>query len=215
MEDQTKVNRDMAIAWKNAWRNRKFRLTTIAGTILFVCILAALPLFFATIEQRQGQILNDWLLLHVPAADVSVATFIIIWSMIALLMVRSIQTPSVFIVAFSSFILLFTLRMITITLFPLNPPVGLIPLKDPLSNLFYVGTQVFITKDLFFSGHTSTQFLIFLCLHKKRDKVLALASTITVGILVLVQHVHYSIDVIAAFVLTYFVFLLGKKIARY
>jgi len=203
------------MAWKNAWSHRKFRVTTITGSIVLLGILVFLPFFFAIIEQRDGSMLNDRLLRILPAMDVSVVTFIIIWSMIVFLVVRCIQDPTIFIVAFCSVILLFFLRMITITLFPLNPPVGLIPLKDPLSSLFYGGTQVFITKDLFFSGHTSTQFLIFLCLHKKRDKLLALLSTIAVGLLVLIQHVHYTIDVMAAFVLTYFVYLLGKKIAEY
>jgi hypothetical protein len=91
----------------------------------------------------------------------------------------------------------------------------LIPLKDPISSLFYGGTQVFITKDLFYSGHTSTQFLIFLCLKKRNDKIVALLATCIVGILVLVQHVHYTIDVLAAFAFTYVIYLMGKKIADY
>ena len=111
----------------------------------------------------------------------------------------------------SSLVLLCISRMITITLIPLNPPIGLIPLKDPISSLFYGGTGVFITKDLFYSGHTSTQFLIFLCLTKRSDKIIAFIATITVGILVLIQHVHYTIDVLAAFVFTYVVIYLERR----
>jgi membrane-associated phospholipid phosphatase len=34
-----------------------------------------------------------------------------------------------------------------------------------------------------------------------------------VGILVLIQHIHYSVDVIAAFIFTYFIYLGAKKVA--
>ncbi len=214
MVDQKRTNRSIAKEWRKAWSNRKFRIKTIIGTIIFLGILLSFPHFFAVIEQRKGVLLNDHLLQLIPAVDVSGLTFIFIWSVILFLLIRCVQDPSVFILSFISMILLFISRMITIILFPLEPPVGLIPLVDPVSSLFYGGPHMFITKDLFYSGHTSTQFMIFLCLPKKRDKGIALFSSIVVGILVMVQHVHYSIDVIGAFVCTYFIYLLGKKIAK-
>ncbi len=102
-------------------------------------------------------------------------------------------------------------RMLSINLVPLDPPVGLIPLIDPLSNAFYGKT--YITKDLFYSGHTSTIFLMFLCLRRRWDRLFALVGTLIVGRLLLVQHVHYTIDVLGAFVFTYPLYWLGKKFA--
>lgn len=215
MEDQQSANKPFAAAWRSAWTNPIFRIKTIFGSIILLAILIAFPFFFAIIEQREGMQFNDRLLQLIPPVDVSVFTFIVIWGMTLFLWFRCVQNPGIFIVALYSVIILCLSRMITISVFPLNPPVGLIPLKDPISSLFYGGTQVFITKDLFYSGHTATQFLIFLCLEKKKDKILALLSTTTVGVLVLVQHVHYTIDVLAAFVITYFIYLLGKKAAAY
>jgi hypothetical protein len=56
-------------------------------------------------------------------------------------------------------------------------------------------------------------FLFFLCLQAKWDKIIALAASFMVGILVLIQHIHYSIDVISAFIFTYFLYLGAKKLA--
>jgi membrane-associated phospholipid phosphatase len=109
------------------------------------------------------------------------------------------------------YILVSLSRMLTINLFPLNPPVGLIPLIDPISNAFYGKT--YITKDLFYSGHTSSIFLIFLCLRRRWDRLFTLIGTLLVGFLLLVQHVHYTIDVLGAFVFTYPLYWLGKRIA--
>ncbi len=149
--------------------------------------------------------LNDWILSYVPARDFSVLIFIIIWSVFLLVIFRSIQDPALFLLVILSLVALLILRMSTIYLFELNPPQGLIILRDPLTSITYGGRGLFITKDLFFSGHTSNLFMVYLCLQKKRDKIFVLLGTIMVAVLVLVQHVHYSMDVIGAFIITFFV----------
>lgn len=214
-QEQAQINKMIALAWRNAWANPVFRKKTIIGSVFLVIMLACFPIFFTAIEARNGVQLDDFLLDYLAPIDVSVFTFIIIWGMTLFLWVRCMQKPAVFLVALYSLILLFVVRMITISLVPLNPPVGLIPMRDPISSLFYGGPKVFITKDLFFSGHTSTQLMIYYCLEKKRDKMIALLSTLTVGILVLIQHVHYTIDVVAAFLFTGIIVWLGRKIAKY
>jgi membrane-associated phospholipid phosphatase len=94
----------------------------------------------------------------------------------------------------------------------LNAQKGLIILVDPLSNIFYGNT--FITKDLFYSGHTSTAFLMFLCLQKKPDKIFAVIATFMIGTLLLVQHVHYTVDVLAAPLFAFFSWYISNKIVR-
>lgn len=213
MEEKELRNKAIALAWRKAWSNKGFRQKTVVASVVLIAVLIAFPFFFALIEQRHGTQFNDRLLQFLPAIDVSGVTFVVIWSMSVFLWIRCAQKPYIFLVTLCSFVILCFTRMITISLFPLNPPEGLIPLRDPISSLFYGGPEVFITKDLFYSGHTATQFLIFLCLQKRNDKIIAFLSTLTVAALVLIQHVHYTIDVLGAFVITYFVYLLGKKIA--
>lgn len=181
-----------------------------SGVITLSIISLFLNPFFQAIELREGFQINDILLSILPAKDCSEAIFILIWSCVALATIRFLNNPMLFIVFLWSYVLLCLTRIITISLVPLNAPDGLIPLRDPLSNYFY--GQVFITKDLFYSGHTATLFLIFLCLEKKRDKLMVLLATAVVGLLLLVQHVHYSMDVLAAPFFAYFNVFCARKL---
>ena len=179
--------------------------------ILLVIIFSFFPWFFQTIEKRHGFLLNDWVLSRIPPTDVSIPIFIFIWLSTILMTVRFIQEPEIFLIFLWSYVFLCISRIITISIIPLEPPKGLIDLTNHLANAFY-GPK-FVTRDLFYSGHTASVFLIFLCLRKKYDKLFALTATIIVGILLLVQHVHYTIDVLAAPFMAYFMYFLGIKIA--
>ena len=201
------------ISWSDAWQEPRFRNKTIIALILVAIILILLPTFFAFIEKREGMVLQDFVLDAIPAMDVSVPTFVIIWSMVLLVFYRIYQNPRLFLEIAYGFILMCLCRVLTISILPLNPPLGLITLKDPIANIVYGGKGIFITKDLFYSGHTGNMFLFFLCLQAKWDKIFALTAAVIIGILVLVQHIHYTIDVIAAFIFTYFIYLLAKKVA--
>ena len=201
--------------WKKAWDNVVFRRKIIASSILLIIIICTLPSFFAYIEQREGAYLHDLILQAIPAADVSLPTFLIIWTMSGLVIVRMLQNPDFALLMLSSFTLLCIARMVSITMVPLTPPDGLIRLNDPITSMVYGGKDKFITKDLFFSGHTSNMYLMYLCLTRKPDKYFALMATFAVGILVLVQHVHYTVDVIAAFFFTYIIYRVSKINSRY
>lgn len=201
------------ISWSKAWQERRFRNKTIIALLLVAIILTLLPTFFAFIEKREGMVLQDYVLDAIPAIDVSIPTFVIIWSTVLLVFFRIYQNPRLFLVVAYGFILMCLARVLTISMLPLNPPAGLIVLKDPIANIAYGGNGIFITKDLFYSGHTGNMFLFFLCLERKWDKIFALTASFLVGILVMIQHIHYSIDVIAAFIFTYFIYLGAKKLS--
>ena len=199
-----------AFSWKSSFAKTSVRYAFFGGLALVICTLSTLPAFFDVIERRHGIVLNDVVLQWLPAINLSVPIFVVIWSMALLLATRCLQNPYTFSLFVWSFLFLTLSRIITISLVPLDAPTGLILLKDPLSNSFYRGP--FITKDLFYSGHTSTQFLMFLCLQRRWEKVLTICSTLIIGVLVLVQHVHYTIDVVAAPFGAYLAFYLAKKV---
>ena len=199
--------------WTLAWRDPSFKIKLISGIVLTLIALACLPFFFQHIEQREGAVLNDWVLDQLTPRDVSIPIFAMLWSMAILFAIRSVQNPVIFVTFLHGFWILTFIRMITISLFALNPPPGLIPLIDPISNSFYGKT--FITKDLFFSGHTAAVCLFFFCFQRKFDKWIALLCTIAVGFLVLVQHVHYTVDVIVAPIFVALCYFIAKKIVNW
>jgi PAP2 superfamily C-terminal len=213
VQEQTNYAGIKTTNWGRAMENTRFRNKLIVGMLLFAFILMALPSFFAMIENRDGVVLNDWLLNIIGPRDFSVPIFIIIWSTTLLFFIRSYSNPAIFLQAICCVVFLTIIRMTTIYLTPLDPPTTIIAIKDPLTSLTYGGKDIFITKDLFFSGHTSNMLILALCFEKKTDKLIGWIATVSVGTLVLFQHAHYSIDVIAAIIITFFVVKLGKKAA--
>jgi len=195
--------------WQNAYNTRASRLKLLSATIVIGLIINLLPSFFKHIENRtDGVVLNDWILAHLPSYDLSVPIFILIWSMGLLMMWRGLYNPKVCISYIWTLNLVCIARFVTISLVKLNPPVGLVPLIDPSTSVFYGHT--FITKDLFFSGHTATMVLVYLHLQKRTDKIIALIAALLLVIMLLIQHIHYTIDVLAAPVIVYGCWRLAK-----
>ncbi len=187
--------------WKSIWNSTTGRFQLLTGTSLLLLLLTTLPYFFSSIEKRQGVQLYDWVLENLPAQNMSVYIFSIIWGMALLAFYRAFSKPYMFVTYVWAYSFIILTRIVTIGLFKLDPPAGLIQLTDPLTGFFYGHTNV--TKDLFFSGHTATLCLFYLTLEKKTDKIIGLLAVVTVGILLLVQHVHYTLDVVVAPIAVY------------
>jgi hypothetical protein len=77
-------------------------------------------------------------------------------------------------------------------------------------------TQMFFTgDDLFFSGHVGLTYLMALLLWD--DPILRrvyIGISIVFSIVVLLGHLHYSIDVLAAYFITYTIFIMATKLFR-
>jgi len=180
----------------------------ITGSVLLAVVLGILPSFFANIEVRKGAVVNDWVLAQIPAHNMSLVIFAIIWGMGGLAFYRAARRPSMYVTYVWTYALVMIVRMFTISVVKLDPPAGLIQLTDPLTGIFY--GHATITKDLFFSGHTSTLLLIYLTLEKKNDRILGLIAVLAVACLLLVQHVHYTMDIVMAPFFVYPIYRLVK-----
>ncbi len=215
MQEQTNYAGIKTTNWGKALENARFRKKLIAGVIMLIAILMLFPYFFAFIETRNGAILDDVLLRYIGPVDLSIPIFIVIWSTTLLFIFRSFYQPKIFLNVVYCLSFLSLVRMLAIYLTPLDPPATIMAIKDPLTSITYGGKDVFMTKDLFFSGHTSNMLMMAMCLEKKSDKWWGYIAAVLVGILVLLQHAHYTIDVLAAFIITGFVVMVGKRAAEY
>ncbi len=182
--------------WQLAFSNETYRTRIAITLILLGIILFILAKFLAYNEDRPGFSFNDPFLSSFNAIDVTWLTFGLIYiGLIAALGFLAFH-PARLLVALQSYTLIAALRLITIYFLPLNAPIHIIPLEDPFVEFFGGGTT--LLRDLFFSGHTSTMFLFFLTAKSKKLKTIFLICTILIAFCVLIQHVHYTIDVIAA-----------------
>jgi hypothetical protein len=93
----------------------------------------------------------------------------------------------------------------------LNPPAGLVDLHDPLAEIFIYGENMAITKDLFFSGHTATMVFVCFFLPTAKERRIAIALSVVLVCLLLLQHVHYSLDIAAAPLFTLAAIWIVKK----
>jgi len=191
--------------WKIFFRKENsVRLYVWTLLVLVVCVFS-LSRFLIFAESRDGAVLKDPLFDMFSAVELNVPVFILIYgSLLTCIVYLAVNHPSRLIIALQSYSLLVLVRMLMMYVTPLNPPAATIDLQDPLVFIFGTGSK--ITKDLFFSGHTSTLFLLFLVTANRKLKYVFLVNTFLVGLSVILQKAHYSIDVFVAPFIAYGVF---------
>ncbi|MDR3611137.1 MAG: phosphatase PAP2-related protein [Ignavibacteriaceae bacterium] len=164
--------------------------------ILLAAILLTFTRFLHYVELRSGITFIDPMLDLFNPVKLNWLIFGLLYIGLIIAVFFFIKDPHLLLTAIQSYIILVLFRIVAMFLMPLNPPSDMLPLNDPFVQMF--GTGEILKKDLFFSGHTSTLFLIFIIAKERTQKSLFLFLSLFVGISVLLQHVHYSIDVFTA-----------------
>lgn len=110
--------------------------------------------------------------------------------------------------------LLLVVRSLFIVLTPMRAPLDSFWAGgDPLFDA--VGCHLTFHNDLFFSSHTALPFLGFLVYRDRWARLVFLGFSITLAITVLLTRLHYSIDVFAAFFITYAVYRFEHRWLRW
>lgn len=196
--------------WKEFISVKRNRVELALTITLLSLILFFFTNFLNFVEERPGVVFADPVLSLFNPVNLTWLTFGLIYiSLVTAIISFSLQ-PVKLVFAFQLYALMVTVRIIGMYLLPLEPPESLIVLNDPFVEFF--GTGQTLTKDLFFSGHTATLFILFLVEDKKILRWVFLICTVVVAITVLIQHVHYTVDVYAAVFFTYACYVVLKKI---
>ena len=202
--------------WAQALGQPAFRLRALLVVVLLVALVGlALPPYFLYIQQRPGQLLADPLLGYLPRHNVAVPIFVLMYGACVVGLGWLGRHPALLLRGLWAYLLLTALRMATIWLLPLVPPLDLVDMPDPLTTLvFHIPPTAAITKDLFFSGHTSTVVLLALAVRGRWWRGGLALAALAIGVLVLVQRVHYSYDVLAAPLFAWLAYWVAGRIAR-
>ncbi len=204
----------MMYNWKIALSNTYFRNRFFTSIIIVSVILTGFASLLAYIETRQGHTFYDPILNFIKPRDVSYFIFFVTYLTALIGLVYAFLSPYRALHLIQMYGSLTLLRIVTLFFIPLEPPTTIIPLRDEfLTNTFYAGNENL--KDLFFSGHAATLFLFYFFTTNKVLKYLFLAAAIAVSVGVVVQHVHYSYDVIAAPIFAYIAYRLITKFSKH
>jgi hypothetical protein len=186
----------MFVRWPEAWKRPLFRVRFFISVPFFVVMLTLLAKFLLWVERRPGVVVPDPVLASFPPTDLTWLIFCLVYGGIVAGLIAYSVDPDRLLLAIQAYALCVVFRIIAMYLLPLEPPVATIPLKDPFVEAF--GSGQLLMKDLFFSGHTSVLFILYLTAAHGWLKQMFLCFTIAVAIAIIVHHTHYSVDVFIA-----------------
>lgn len=179
--------------------SRQWKTTVVSGVLLaIVAFFFTRFLEFQELRADQlGWVFDDPVFRALPMKELSLPIFSITYGVIIVYLIFYRKKDQFLSLLFLTYMFILLFRMITMSIFPFREHPDMIFLQDPfLNNLIYPSK---IDADLFFSGHTALTTGIFFL---TRNPLFLLFSLI-LGLLLMIQRVHYSIDIVAAYPFAY------------
>lgn len=190
--------------------NRSFSKSIAFGVIFL--LTSFVINFYAGMwaTENASNYVKDIILSNIPVFDVDFIFLygpLFLWVFVAFLAGHKPQKIPFILKSIALFIII---RSVFITLTHIGP----------FPDQIQISTTSWLTKftfggDLFFSAHTGLPFLMALAFWK--NKILRIIFTTTAiffGMIVLLGHLHYTIDVVSAFFITYTIFHMAQKLFK-
>ncbi len=197
---------------KNFW-TKKHLAPVLYGFVIFIASLLIQKYADVYVGAVKGAVVPDLILDHLPTVDIDflivqgalLLTAVILWLLLT--------KPKYFIFAIKTFSIYIITRSVFISLTHLGVSPRQLPL-NPNSWGFGLYDWLYNTKgDFFFSGHTGAPYLMALIFWQEKFwRYFFLAISALFGASVLLAHIHYSIDVLAAPFIVYGIFIIARHI---
>lgn len=198
------------------WKNKEF-VTSVFVYLIMLGISIAMTYFASNYtDTYPGNIVPDLILDHIPTYNVGYMFFQGSFFFLASLLCVGIFLPEAAPFTLASSALFFGVRAVFMTMTHLSAPnieyySYILYHHEVPSVLFSMNSG----NDLFFSGHAGYPFLLALVFWKYKTLryYLLLCSAIS-SVVVLMGHLHYSIDVFSAFFIAYGIFEMSKRLFK-
>ena len=197
--------------WKVLLNDRAYLISLMLG--FAVLIGAYIVNHFASVinDSYVYVSVGDFILDKIPTYNME---FFFTWGIYGLMAIcffyPVLFKPEIVPFGLKTFGLLILLRCGFINLTNIGPPEGFY--YDGVIMGGSVLSDLLFKNDLFFSGHTAYPYLGFLLFRESRLRWFLLFGSIVMAATVLLMHVHYSIDVFAAYFITYGTYKMSDNI---
>ena len=191
---------------KYHWERKEFRVSLLSGVAFFILSLIISHLSTGYANIRASNYVTDIILDNIPAFDVDgILNYgVMVYSLLVIYFVISEPKRTPF--ALKSLAIFVVIRSAFVTLTHLGP----LPDQTPVNPADLL-SKLILGSDYFFSGHTGMPFLIALVFWKQKIiRNISIFASLLFGTCVLLGHLHYSIDVFAAFFITYGIYHISR-----
>lgn len=195
--------------YKHLFSRRDFLISLVAS---FVFLMVSFVInwyagVYATANASNS--VTDIVLSNVRTFDVDgifVFGTIFFWAFMIFL---GLKDPKTVPFLFASVALFVVVRSLFISLTHIGPfPTQIVVDSNVIDKFSFGG-------DLFFSGHTGLPYLMALVFWKNTLlRAFFILSSVSFGIIVLLAHLHYSIDVLSAFFITYTIYHMAERLFK-
>ena len=168
--------------------------------------------FYAGIyaTEKASNPVTDIILSNTRAFDLDTLFIWASWGLVLLIAFLCFRRPSRAPFIMRSIALFVLIRAFFITMTHIGPfPTAAVINPQSFIRYFVFGG------DLFFSGHTGLPFLMALLFWKeKRLRIAFILISIFLAVIVLLAHLHYTIDVLSAYFITYGIFHIALRLFK-
>ncbi|HEX8994168.1 MAG TPA: phosphatase PAP2-related protein [Candidatus Paceibacterota bacterium] len=195
--------------YRAAFSEKYFRRTAILSGLFFSLSVVATSFANSYAARKASNSVTDIILSNTRVYDTDGAivygAFILIAFIIALCLAHPRRTPMIL----YSLGLLYFIRAFFMSITHL----GLYPLHTAMDFQSSIALAMFGGGDDFFSGHAAAPFMMALLFwNKEWLRTIFIATAAFFSVVVLLGHTHYSIDVAAAFFITYAIYHIALKL---